>query len=804
MIDLGNKNWRSWLGLAAAVLGLIVMGGRTKVVAMSAATIHPNPVLSWGNTSYHDSLGIRDPYVVRDGSNYNLFFDCTEDLLNPSFEPNWGTNGWNAWGATIDSTTADRKFGERSLRVVTQNQVDAGAYTGDYLYPESGNELAMPGGLEVVGNTHYVASVFVKAAPGVTATLLVMQYTDDPYFFGANLMGTTTTAPSVRVSVVGNNDWQRLVIPFMTEATARVVTISLIGSPNSTTYWDGVQLERTTANVALPFPESVQEAFNDELKDTIGWKTCYATSVDGINFTKKGRVRIEGTRNSWEDFEKPGWVGASGIYISPFYYNGQWYSYTWVAGYPVEAGNQFIVDQGEADRRRFGYGDRRGFLPNGNPTRSSLVISSQSTGPYQRVAMDKPPIRPAGCGASVNDWGCSYLTANGVPIGVGNTYVEFLSGLREWDSWTNIASGVGFTSNLAANTWEMVPNNPIIQPKSDLVPEGPIYYYDQQSKYHFLFVNNLRTMTVEAFWSVNKFTNWDESNRQVVIPNNLPWASGSRINLATVVANDQNQLNLYFGNRPGSIDQSYGRAYLFHDIGLATIALPLLPNPPAKRSELISMERVSRNKVNYTVAFEDSGGVSNIAQTQLVIGRTADWRGTTSQSRSMNVRVASGSLQAGNYLYGSGPENYGWGLPKPDNTLISNNETATKLMAAQTADGVVTYTWQVTLKPAFARGDYQIYTYMKDINGGEDEMTLPAETVIDSGVSYVLPKVGGIRHDPVVGDVNGDRLVNTTDLSIILANFNATVVCGDGGDLDDNCVVDIFDYNLMVSHFGEN
>ncbi|MDP3994621.1 MAG: hypothetical protein Q8P91_02225 [bacterium] len=55
--------------------------------------IYPQRIISWGNSGYHDSLGARDPYAVKDNGTYYLYYDCIEDLLNPSFESKLGTNG---------------------------------------------------------------------------------------------------------------------------------------------------------------------------------------------------------------------------------------------------------------------------------------------------------------------------------------------------------------------------------------------------------------------------------------------------------------------------------------------------------------------------------------------------------------------------------------------------------------------------------------------------------------------------------------------------------------------------------------
>ncbi len=52
------------------------------------------------------------------------------------------------------------------------------------------------------------------------------------------------------------------------------------------------------------------------------------------------------------------------------------------------------------------------------------------------------------------------------------------------------------------------------------------------------------------------------------------------------------------------------------------------------------------------------------------------------------------------------------------------------------------------------------------------------------------------------GDVNGDRVVNFFDLNILLGHFGQTVTAGTLGDLNNDARVDFLDLNILLSFFG--
>lgn len=52
------------------------------------------------------------------------------------------------------------------------------------------------------------------------------------------------------------------------------------------------------------------------------------------------------------------------------------------------------------------------------------------------------------------------------------------------------------------------------------------------------------------------------------------------------------------------------------------------------------------------------------------------------------------------------------------------------------------------------------------------------------------------------GDVDDDTDVDIFDYNIMITNFGQTI-CNNLADIDDNCKVDIFDYNILISNFGK-
>ena len=54
----------------------------------------------------------------------------------------------------------------------------------------------------------------------------------------------------------------------------------------------------------------------------------------------------------------------------------------------------------------------------------------------------------------------------------------------------------------------------------------------------------------------------------------------------------------------------------------------------------------------------------------------------------------------------------------------------------------------------------------------------------------------------IPGDLDGDNDVDIFDYNTLVSNFGNTN-CGNKADIDTDCDVDIFDYNLLVGNFGK-
>ena len=103
---------------------------------------------------------------------------------------------------------------------------------------------------------------------------------------------------------------------------------------------------------------------------------------------------------------------------------------------------------------------------------------------------------------------------------------------------------------------------------------------------------------------------------------------------------------------------------------------------------------------------------------------------------------------------------------------------------------------------------------------GGTSVGLPANTLVGSTTyywrvtasnSFSLTAVGSPNPSsfvtappPCPADINGDHVVNTTDLGILLTNFGSSVTPNTGGDCNGDGVVNSLDLGIMLSAFGSN
>lgn len=60
----------------------------------------------------------------------------------------------------------------------------------------------------------------------------------------------------------------------------------------------------------------------------------------------------------------------------------------------------------------------------------------------------------------------------------------------------------------------------------------------------------------------------------------------------------------------------------------------------------------------------------------------------------------------------------------------------------------------------------------------------------------------GYELGQVFGDANGDRMVNGSDLSVLLAQFGITVTPGNGADFNEDGIIDGADLSILLANFG--
>jgi hypothetical protein len=68
--------------------------------------------------------------------------------------------------------------------------------------------------------------------------------------------------------------------------------------------------------------------------------------------------------------------------------------------------------------------------------------------------------------------------------------------------------------------------------------------------------------------------------------------------------------------------------------------------------------------------------------------------------------------------------------------------------------------------------------------------------------STPMDKTTSLPADPIPGDINKDGVVNIFDYNIFLQHFGVVEDCQNSADLNGDCAVNIFDYNVLLQNFG--
>ena len=162
-------------------------------------------------------------------------------------------------------------------------------------------------------------------------------------------------------------------------------------------------------------------------------------------------------------------------------------------------------------------------------------------------------------------------------------------------------------------------------------------------------------------------------------------------------------------------------------------------------------------------------------------------------------------------------ENY-TGTEPPASLTVSNSDVQDGLPGASVAS-LGTLTWDpsnISSDPRFA--STASYPYMLQlsspcIDAGSNALVPSGETldalnnsrIVDGNANGVaVVDIGAVEAPAVTcpGDLNGDRAVNTTDLSLVLAHFGQTVPGFTLGDADGDGFVGSTDLGAVLAHFG--
>jgi len=169
----------------------------------------------------------------------------------------------------------------------------------------------------------------------------------------------------------------------------------------------------------------------------------------------------------------------------------------------------------------------------------------------------------------------SYYTVTASPgfiVKSGNQYLQFFSGSTNDNGLTKRTLGISRTTDLDG-TWEIDPN-PLVPLEEQI--ENSSLYFDQESKFWFLFTNHIgidskKTEYTDAIWvywskDINK---WDTANKAIVLDSmNCSWSKGA-IGMPSVIKTGNRLAILY------DAFEGYSTYHMKRNIGLAWLQLPL-------------------------------------------------------------------------------------------------------------------------------------------------------------------------------------------------------------------------------------
>lgn len=268
-----------------------------------------------------------------------------------------------------------------------------------------------------------------------------------------------------------------------------------------------------------------------------GWLACLATSTDLLHWEKKGPVL---------DFGKPGAEdSASASYGVTYFDGGTWHMF--YLGTPHTSPAPDLIPA--------------------FPYLTMKAGGESPAGPW----IKQPEVTPFRCQPN------TYYDVTASPghiVKQGDEYLMFFSAASNDQAGTHRTISIARTKDLNG-PWTIAPQ-PIVPPSEQI--ENSSLYFEPANNTWFLFTNHIGlegheyTDAVWVYWSKNLDT-WNAANKAVVLDgSNCAW-SRKCIGLPSVVKMDNRLAVLY--DAPGGD----GTSHMKRDVGLAWLALPLVPPP---------------------------------------------------------------------------------------------------------------------------------------------------------------------------------------------------------------------------------
>ena len=101
------------------------------------------------------------------------------------------------------------------------------------------------------------------------------------------------------------------------------------------------------------------------------------------------------------------------------------------------------------------------------------------------------------------------------------------------------------------------------------------------------------------------------------------------------------------------------------------------------------------------------------------------------------------------------------------------------------------------------QADYQQGDYFQQLMFDLHPNSGTAQSIRETSVTYTITTILSATETPTLSaDFNADNTVDIFDYNLLLTHFGATADCGNPADANGDCAVNIFDYNVLLGEFG--